>query len=102
MTSITLTSTQLPRTIRRADGDLTAAGILNSEWIKFRTLRSSWLTLAGAVLVMIAFGAIFGDSTSTANWAKLGADSRAATGSLGGYQIAQLAHRRARRAVRHR
>ena len=60
MTSITLTSTQLPRTNRRPDGDLTAGGILNSEWIKFRTLRSSWVTLAGAVLVMIAFGAIFG------------------------------------------
>ena len=39
---------------------------------------------------MIAFGAIFGYSTSTANWAKLGADDRTATGSLGGYQIAQL------------
>ncbi|MGH2883848.1 MAG: ABC transporter permease, partial [Solirubrobacteraceae bacterium] len=60
------------------------------QWIKFRTLRSSWLTLTGAVLLMIAFGAIFGYSTSTANWAKLGAASRAATGSLGGYHIAQL------------
>lgn len=90
MTSGTLTSQQLARTIRRADGDLTAGGMLNSEWIKFRTLRSSWLTLAGAALVMIGFGAIFGASTSTADWAKLGADSRSATGSLGGYQIAQL------------
>jgi ABC-2 type transport system permease protein len=90
MTSLTLTSTQLPRTIRRTDGDLTAAGMMNSEWIKFRTLRSSWFTLVGAVLLMIVFGAIFGYSTSTANWAKLGADSRAATGSLGGYQIAEL------------
>ena len=91
MTSITLTSKQIPRTIRRRDGDLTATGMMNSEWIKFRTLRSSWLTLAGAVLVMIVFGAIFGYTTSTANWAKLGADSQAATGSLGGYQIAELA-----------
>lgn len=90
MTSLTLTSTQRPRTIRHADGDLIAAGIMNSEWIKFRTLRSSWLTLTGAVLVMLVFGAIFGASTSTANWAKLGADSRAATGSLGGYQVAEL------------
>jgi ABC-2 type transport system permease protein len=90
MTSNTLTSAQLPRTIRRADDDLTAGGILNSEWIKFRTLRSSWLTLAGAVVVMIAFGAIFGYSTSIANWTKLGAGDRAATGSLGGYQITQL------------
>lgn len=90
MTSITLTSTQLPRTNRRPDGDLTPGGILNSEWIKFRTLRSSWFTLTGAVLLMIAFGAIFGYTTSTANWAKLGADSRTATTSLGGYHIAQL------------
>jgi ABC-2 type transport system permease protein len=90
MTSSTVTSKQLPRAIRRTHDDLTAGGILNSEWIKFRTLRSSWFTLAGAVLVMIVFGVIFGYSNSTANWAKLGADSRAATGSLGGYQIAQL------------
>jgi ABC-2 type transport system permease protein len=90
MTSSTLTSKQLPRTIRRSDTDLTAGGLLSSEWIKFRTLRSSWLTLAGAVLVMIAFGAIFGYATSTANWAKLGAGSRAATGSLGGYLIARI------------
>jgi ABC-2 type transport system permease protein len=90
MTSLTLTSTQAPRTIRHADGDLTTAGMMNSEWIKFRTLRSSWLTLAGAILVMFVFGAIFGASTSTANWAKLGADSKAATGSLGGDQVAEL------------
>lgn len=90
MTSSTLTSTQLPRTIRRTDGDLTVGRILNSEWIKFRTLRSSWFTLVGAVLLMLVFGTIFGYTTSTANWAKLGADSRAATTSLGGYHIVQL------------
>ena len=32
--------------------------VLNSEWIKMRTLRSTWITLVASVLVIIAFGLI--------------------------------------------
>ena len=32
--------------------------VLNSEWIKMRTLRSTWITLVAIVLVIIAFGLI--------------------------------------------
>ena len=37
-------------------GKVTPGRILNSEWIKFRTLRSSWLTLLGAVVAMVGTG----------------------------------------------
>ena len=32
--------------------------VLNSEWIKMRTVRSTWITLVAIVLVIIAFGLI--------------------------------------------
>lgn len=32
--------------------------VLRSEWIKTRTLRSTWITLASIVLVIVAFGVI--------------------------------------------
>jgi ABC-type transport system involved in multi-copper enzyme maturation permease subunit len=32
--------------------------VLRSEWIKFRTLRSTWITLASIVLVIVALGVI--------------------------------------------
>jgi ABC-2 type transport system permease protein len=72
------------------DIGVTPARILNSEWIKFRTLRSSWYTLLGAVLVMIAFGAILGYTTSTSNWATLDADRKAVSAPLDGYHLSQL------------
>jgi hypothetical protein len=33
------------------------AGILRSEWLRFRTVRSSWITLAVAVLLIVGLGA---------------------------------------------
>ena len=64
-----------------SDGDspyrLTFAHVARSEWIKLRSLRSTWGTLAGAVVALIAFGAIaaavaggratFGPSTTTSD-----------------------------------
>jgi ABC-2 type transport system permease protein len=61
-----------------------------SEWIKFRTLRSSWYTLLAAVLVMVAFAGILGYTTSTVNWATVDPDNKAASSALGGYHLAQL------------
>lgn len=81
MTSATLTAP--------ADG-VTVARVLRSEWIKFRTLRSSWYTLGGAVAVMVLFGAIFGYTTSTEDWATVGAADKVGSASLNGYQVAHL------------
>jgi ABC-type transport system involved in multi-copper enzyme maturation permease subunit len=36
----------------------TAARVLRSEWIKTRTLRSTWLTAAALLVVIIAFGVL--------------------------------------------
>ena len=69
---------------------VTPRRLMTSEWIKFRTLRSSGITLLAAAVLMIAFGAILGYSTSTSDWATLSADSTAGSAPLNGYRIAQL------------
>lgn len=54
MTSQTTTSP-----LGTVDGHSTSlVRVLNSEWIKMRTLRSTWITLVAIVLVIIAFGLI--------------------------------------------
>jgi ABC-2 type transport system permease protein len=37
---------------------VTNLGVLRSEWTKFWSLRSSWITLVSSVAVLVAFGAI--------------------------------------------
>ena len=70
-------------------GKVTPRRILNSEWTKFRTLRSSWLTLLGAVVAMVGTGLVVGYVTSTSDWATLdGATFASAT--VRGYLLAQL------------
>jgi hypothetical protein len=63
---------------------------MDAEWIKFRTLRSSWYTLLAAVVLLVAAGAIIGYTTSTANWATLSADRKAASSAIDGYHLAEL------------
>lgn len=41
---------------------LSFGGVLRSEWIKLRTLRSTWWCLAVMVVVIVAFGALFSTS----------------------------------------
>ena len=38
---------------------VTQWGVLRSEWVKFRSLRSSYLSLAATVVGMVGFGALF-------------------------------------------
>jgi ABC-2 type transport system permease protein len=64
--------------------------VLNSEWIKFRTLRSSLHTLIGAVLAMVVIGLAVGYSTSTSDWATLAPQDTVASASLQGLFMAQL------------
>jgi ABC-2 type transport system permease protein len=45
-------------TITRPRYRLTAKGVLRAEWTKFWSLRSSWITLAVSLLLLIAFGVI--------------------------------------------
>lgn len=75
-------------------GAVTFRGVLTSEWIKFRSLRSTVLTVAAAVIGMIALGMIVAYFTNI-DWDHLRPRERArfdpTTTSLQGYQFAQLA-----------
>ena len=68
--------------------------VLHSEWIKLRSLRSTGLTLAAAVLTMVAMGWIIAWATNR-NWSELRPDEQAAFSAidftLAGSTLAQLA-----------
>jgi len=73
---------------------VTPARVLHSEWIKLRSLRSTALTLAAGVVLMVAMGWIFGWA-SNAYWSDMRPDEHASFSpidvSLAGYTLAQLA-----------
>ena len=73
---------------------VTGARVLNSEWIKMRSLRSTAVTLATAVSLMVALGWIIGWATD-ANWSDSSPEERASFSpvdvTLAGYYLAQLA-----------
>ena len=73
---------------------VTQARVLRSEWIKLRSLRSTALTLAAGVFLMVAMGWIFGWATD-ANWSDLSPGEQASFSpidvTLAGYNLAQLA-----------
>ena len=68
---------------------VTLSRAVRSEWIKFKTLRSSWAMLGGAVLAMIAIALIVAFNTRhlTAN---LQADDLAPSATLQGYHLGEL------------
>jgi ABC-2 type transport system permease protein len=63
--------------------------VVNSEWIKFRTLRSSWVTLLAAVVAPILIALAIGYNTGK-NWSALAPEDSAPSGVLQGYFLAQL------------
>jgi ABC-2 type transport system permease protein len=68
---------------------VTLGRVIRSEWIKFRTLRSSWLVLLSAVAAMILIGLLIGYNTGK-NFAHLAPEDAAPSGVLQGYFLAQL------------
>ncbi|RKS80057.1 ABC-2 family transporter [Motilibacter peucedani] len=70
-------------------GIVTFPRVVASEWVKFRTLRSSWLTLLGAVLAPILIAIPIGYNTGK-NWGGLAPEDQAPSGVLQGYFLAQL------------
>lgn len=70
------------------------ARVLNSEWIKMRSPRSTALTLIAAVLTMVAAGWTFGWATNR-QWSTTPPEQLASFSpidtSLAGYNLAQLA-----------
>jgi ABC-2 type transport system permease protein len=68
---------------------VTLPRVINSEWLKFRSLRSSWYTLAAAVLSMILLDTVLG-LTIGERWATLHADDQVASATLRGFHLSQL------------
>ncbi|MCW2947198.1 MAG: transporter permease [Actinoallomurus sp.] len=75
-------------------GKVTQVRVLHSEWIKLRTLRSTFFTLLAAVIAMIGMGLLF-SYVFESQWATMEpqrkADFSAITLPLRGYFLAQLA-----------
>ncbi|WP_329454107.1 ABC transporter permease [Streptomyces sp. NBC_01497] len=94
MSSLTTTGApgSAPAILPRAG--VSQARVLYSEWIKLRTLRSTFYTLLAAVIALIGFGTLF--CAVTANrWPHMRAAEQSAFDpaltSLRGYFLAQLA-----------
>jgi ABC-2 type transport system permease protein len=78
----------VPAVNGKVDGPVTQSGVIASEWLKFRSLRSTLLVLAAAVTGMVAFGAII--AFNTRNPAGLDPEDVVASGPLQGYYLGQL------------
>jgi ABC-2 type transport system permease protein len=76
------------RVVGRVDGPVSQWGVIASEWLKFRSLRSTLLVLGAAVVGMIAFGAII--AFNTRNPSGLDPEDVVASGPLQGYYLGQL------------
>ena len=79
---------RLPPPAGRVDGHVSLPGVTASEWLKFRTLRSTLLILFAAMLAMVVFGAIIGHNTR--HPAGLDPEDLVASGPLQGYYLGQL------------
>jgi ABC-2 type transport system permease protein len=73
----------------KSAGPVTFPRAVRSEWVKFRTLRSSWLMLLSSFLAMVGIAVAVGYNTGK-NWAGLPAEDSAPSGGLQGYLLAQL------------
>ena len=90
----TATSTLPARTPSQDRGGLTFARVLRAEWVRFRSLRSTWITLLVTVVFVIGLGALF-TAARAAHWpprdpGELVTFDPTRT-SLGGAFLAQLA-----------
>nr|MDT0665811.1 hypothetical protein [Micromonospora sp. DSM 115978] len=79
---------------RQRAGHVTAARVLQSEWVKLRSLRSTWSASLVAGVALAALGPLFSVVTA-ARWEDMTAADRAAIDptalSLVGFFVAQLA-----------
>ncbi len=70
------------------DRPVTLVHVVASEWLKFRTLRSTLVVLGAAMAGMVLFGAIIAHNTR--NPAGLDPEDVVASGPLQGYYLGQL------------
>lgn len=79
---------RLPVPTGQVDGHITLPRVVSSEWLKFRSLRSTVLVLFAAMLAMVVFGAIIGHNTRHPTG--LDPEDVVASGPLQGYYLGQL------------
>ena len=70
---------------------VTQARVMNSEWIKFRSLRSTWWSIGAALLVSIGLGILFSDLRGHDIAQHGGFEPDQTALSLRGFYLAQLA-----------
>lgn len=70
------------------DGHVTQLRVIGSEWLKFRTLRSTLTVLAAAMVAMVVFGAIIAHNTR--NPTGQDPEDLVVSGPLQGYYLGQL------------
>jgi ABC-2 type transport system permease protein len=84
-----MTTVQLDRVpTRTAVKKVTFRRVVRSEWTKFRTLRSSWITLGLGLILLGAFGAIASFTYSPDATATAGGPPGAGTGSSDAVSLA--------------
>lgn len=94
-TIATGTAVEIPRFDAADSGDLrvTQARVVRSEWMKMRTLRSSWLTMALAIVSVPGIGVAIAWSTAH-DWANMRVRENAHFNPLAdpmsGFNLAQL------------
>jgi hypothetical protein len=92
-----VTATISPTGARRdlGSGRVTQAGVIRSEWIKLRSLRSTWFSLLAAVLIIVGLGTLFAWLHANRMRHDVGGDAKfmidATQISLRGVFLAQLA-----------
>jgi len=89
----TATATSSPATTTAPKGRVTPIRVIRAEWIKLFSLRSSWISLAVAVIAVIGLGVLFSAITNT-HWSELRPEERLhfepVGVSLRGVMLAQL------------
>ena len=95
-TTTTTHTSPTPRTranpdegLRDAPPRVTPARVVRSEWVKFRTLTSSWLILGAAAASLVASAVVIGYTTGTSR-AGLAPEDAAPSAVLQGYHLVTL------------
>jgi ABC-type transport system involved in multi-copper enzyme maturation permease subunit len=90
-----MTATAIARRTDLGPGRVTQLGVIRSEWIKLRSLRSTWFSLLAEVLIIVGLGTLFSGLHAHRMQGDIGPNGKiffdATQVSLRGVFLAQLA-----------
>ena len=91
---MTVADREVARPSRADRGRVTFARVLRAEWVRFRSLRSTWITLGVTIVFVVGLGALF-TAARAAHWPPRDPGELVSfdptRASLGGAFLAQLA-----------